>query len=41
MSGMRMDKQQMLAMMKNPMMQNMLGDQAEEIEKLLEDDKTV
>ena len=41
MSGMKMDKQQMLAMMKNPMMQNMLGDSAEDVEKLLQDDKTV
>lgn len=41
MSGMNMDKEQMKAMMRNPMLRNMMGDQMEDIEKLLDDDKTV
>lgn len=41
MSGMNMDKDQMKAMMRNPMLRNMMGDHMEDIEKLLDDDKTV
>lgn len=41
MSGMKMDKEQMLSMMNNPMFKNMMGDQADEVVKLLDDDKTV
>lgn len=38
---MNMDKDQMKAMMKNPMFRNMMGDEADAVEKLLDDPKTV
>ena len=36
-----MDKDQMKSMMKNPMLRNMMGDNMDEVEKLLDDDQTV
>ena len=41
MSGMKMDKAQMLQMMNNPMFKNMMGDEADNVAKLLEDEQTV
>ena len=35
---MNMDKEQMRAMMRNPMLRNVMGDNVEDIEKLLEDE---
>jgi len=41
MSGLNTDKDKMKSMMKNPMLRNMMGDNMDEVEKLLDDDQTV
>jgi len=38
---MKMDKAEMKRMLQNPMFRNMMGDEADNIEGLLEDEQTV